>query len=323
MVICLTLGEYFGLTNSKKLAVCLICALMIGCSAISLSGCQSASETGETDAVSDIGASDDSKAVFSPSLTSFAVIRGDMSSDTVTRAAVKLRKAIEDSFETSVKINTDWEKNETYEYELIVGSTEREKLWNVTLDTKSVGEKGFLVYENDGKVFIAGGSDEGTVAGVDWFIDNIVSGMLVYFELERGFLFTKEQEYDVPKLCISGSDSAAYPIYCPTSETDAAGLLQSALYSKTGVWHEIYSSDDESGYGRGFIISDEAPEYGGVIDVSVRDGSLVFQSSSVNYKLYGCVQSFLGEYLDGAFGSINFPDGFEYCELGDNVIIGY
>ena len=246
----------------------------------------------------------------------FCVIRGDMSSDAETKSALRLKQFLSDGTGCQLKISTDWERNPVYRYEVIVGDTLRPSRLGDDIDLRSVGRTGFIVKCVGGRLYVGGGSAEGTERAVQWVIDNLpVSDGA--FEVEDGFEHVEAQHYDLKGIYVCGESSADWPIVYAISSLHAeAKRLQSLLYDATGVWHET----KEGAYdGAAFKIGFEKPETKGLYVIKEADGSLCFDSSA--HSAEGLIEIFAYEYLDYS-GNINFPEGYRYIDLGDNLIVG-
>ncbi|MFA6947633.1 MAG: hypothetical protein WCQ72_01490 [Eubacteriales bacterium] len=245
-----------------------------------------------------------------------AVVRSDTSGRALTDEAVRLRKAVEQCIGTDVIISTDWKKNPTYAVELIVGETLREASDGSDIDRVSLGERGWAVIRRGSSVFITGGSDETTGAAVDAFIsafiDGAENGEIV---IPDGYEDIHRQNFDIPELYIAGEPSRDYPIVCAEGDDAAAERLRDAIYSKTGVMHEIITGEYE---GKAFVLAGEGGVRG-TVEVGESGGSLYFEQNC-GAGLSACVDSFVSRYIGGAFGAINFPEGFSYIAAGETLI---
>lgn len=295
----------------KSFTPLLILILLCSCT-------NSISESAETSAET-ASAEPDALVISGDIIEDLAIIRSDTCSESVTKAAVNVKKAVEEALGSTVKISTDWKKNPTYKYEIIVGSTLREETENFSIDKIELGEKGYTVRVSGNKIFIVGGSDTGSVKAAEYFIENIIKEGS--FEIPFDYEYSKYQEYDIPVIQINGNDSKKYPIICSSADKKAAESLRDSIYSKSGVWHEIIENGDES-TDNAIILSSAKPEADGIISVSVRGNSLLFENSS-SMGLSGCVNLFLQKYIYKSFGGINFPAGFEFVDLGDYIIVNY
>ncbi len=254
--------------------------------------------------------------------TDFMVIRGDTSEERVTHAAVDLRTAIETSVTgkgNGPGIATDWEKNPVYPHEFIVGPTLRPG--DADIDRLALGETGYLIREQDGCVYICGGSGKGTALAVNFFIKNFISdgGSI---DVPAGYEYIAYHEYDIPALYIGMVPvEKGAVIAIPDSQdgkwTRAAETLQNAGYRKTGIYPSIEKGKDGT-----FVLSDEPAAFAGANEITAGGGCLVFRSSSGS-GIEGCVNDFVSEYLNHSYGCFNFPSDFHYLQSGDDIIIRY
>ncbi len=277
-------------------------------------------ETSISEVVGNEQVSNDILTLASNNTSDYYIVRSDMDDGVEKEAAVKLRNTLDEKTGASFGITTDWEKNEVYECEIIVGSTEREKTENVEIDRIALGKNGFIIKAVDKKIFICGGSDEGTVLGVNYFIDTFASDETSTLTIPANYEYVQYQEYDIKSLTICGNDISQYTIvYDNDNFKESAELLQSSVYEKTGKMLNI-SEKDAFGGDKSILISSDSPEKNGVHYVTVKDGSLIF-STSAETGMTACVSAFISEYMSDAFGSYNISEGFIYATLGDYITI--
>ena len=253
--------------------------------------------------------------------TDYMVIRGDTSDNTVTQAAVRLRSALAEHTAEGPGITTDWKNNPIYPHELIVGPTTRPG--DAEIDRIALGETGYIVREKDGCVFLCGGSGRGTALAVQYFLDNFVAsdGSV---DVPAGYEYVVYHEYDIPALYINmaqvGEDAviaipdSINPVWKRTAEQ-----LQNAVYRKTGIYPAIAVGTEGT-----FILSDEPTAYMGADEITLNASGtgLLFRSDTGN-GIAGCADSFIREYLNGSYGSFNFPADFHYLQPGDEIIVRY
>ena len=254
-------------------------------------------------------------------MSDFWVIRSDFADSDGVKAAVSVRKRILEATGAELGITTDWEKNPVYEHEIIVGETLREND-GLQIDRVALGETGYIIKEENGKIYIAGGSNKGTELGVEYFLDNFVSADTGTVEIPIGFERVTYHKYDM-SLYIAGKKlEKGLKISVPSAMTrdvsDAAARLRDAIYQKTGVMAEIVSDDPDAR----IILSGELPDIGGVFDIHVENNCLKFESSAAS-GLSGCVDKFIGLYISDKYGSYDFPDGYRYFDLGDFISVTY
>ncbi len=262
--------------------------------------------------------------IVSGGVTDFWVIRSDFARETEVQAAVQLRRAIIDATGTEPGISTDWEKNPTYEHEIIIGETLRET--DGFIDRIALGETGYIIKEENGKIYIAGGSDLGTELAVKRFMDEFVTGaeisvpigceIVEYHQYEINEFYIAMNRVDASWRIIKNVDGGRQQ----EQLDEAVERLRTVIYEKTGLWLEIVENVENTD--KAFVISDESPEIDGVYEIKTVGDSLVF-SSSASKGIAPLINLFLDRYLVDVYGNYNFPADFRYFDLGDYIIVTY
>lgn len=253
--------------------------------------------------------------------TDFYIIRSDYAKSAEVDLAVKVRRCIIDETGASPGISTDWEKNPTYEHEIIIGKTLRDTA--VPIDPIALGETGYVIKEENGRIFIVGGSDKGTALGVDRFLDTYITGDSSSIPI--GTDIVVYHQYDIPELYINSKlVDSSYRIIVPTNAgknvNAAAERLRDALYAKTGLYLSIAEGDSNAK--NAFVISELKPEAAGMHEIRVSDSSILFTTGS-SRGVAACVDIFITQYISDTFGRINFPSDFRYYDIGDYIIVTY
>lgn len=253
--------------------------------------------------------------------TDFYIIRGDMASQDEISNAVKLRKALNEKSGAEFGISTDWEKNPVYEHEIIVGNTLREG--DSPIDRIDLGKTGYIIKEENGKIFIAGGTDEGTSIAVDYFISEFVKGEKIAVPV--GYERVMHHQYAIPEFYIvmnriDKTRTILIPENADKKLTSAVEKLRDVFYERTGLWLNITSKMSDGT--PAFVISAEKAAIASTHEIVVSNSRLVF-TSSASSGVAACVDVFVRTYLDGKTGSINFPSDFHYLDLGDYLAVSY
>ena len=252
--------------------------------------------------------------------TDFYIIRGDMAGQADVNEAVKLRKALNEKSGAEFGISTDWEKNPVYEHEIVVGKTARE---DGQIDRTDLGKTGYIIKEENGRIFIAGGEDEGTELAVDYFISNFVKGDKIAIPV--GYERVVHHQYAIPEFYINmvrvdKSRTILVPENADKRVNSVAEKLRDVFYERTGLWLNITSKS--SGGTPAFVISDGKASVNSTHEIVVSNGQLVF-TSSASSGVAACVEVYISNYLDGKTGRINFPSDFHYLDLGDYLAVSY
>ena len=142
-------------------------------------------------------------------VTSYRIIRSDRYStkDTVTQAAVELRKAIVASTGCEIDISTDYDDPSAFE--IIVGDTNREIFSKVPVDL-AINE--FVIMHEDGKLMITGADPDATQKAVEYFIDtylNAAEGATLNLALPSTLNYRGSFEY--PTVVYKISDIKSMP----------------------------------------------------------------------------------------------------------------
>jgi hypothetical protein len=256
-------------------------------------------------------------------VTDFYIVRSDFADKEVVNLAVNLRREIGIASGSEPGITTDWEKNPVYDHEIIIGKTLREAN-GVNIDRVSLGETGYIIKEDGGKIYISGGTEKGTALACDYFIENFVKSSKD-IKIPVGYELIVFHQYDIPELYINMNlVDSSYRIIIPENSDkkiqEAAERLKQALYDKTGLMLEIKKGTADTE--KAFVISNEVPEIKGIYDMQVDKNSLIFKSSAQS-GVSGCVDRFIELYLKDKYGRFNFPSDFKYLDLGDYFIIRY
>lgn len=249
--------------------------------------------------------------------TDFYIIRSDYGHDSEVKDAVRLRKALQEKSGAEFGISTDWEKNPIYEHEIIVGDTLREH--DSMPEPLELGKTGYIIKEENGKIFIYGGGDEGTSLAVDYFISNFVDSETVTVPI--GYEKIVYHQYAIPDFYIDMCKiDNSRTILTSGKTTSACEELRDTVYERTGIWLKI--TGDISDGVPAFVVSTEKSSVNGTHEITVSDGKIVFTSSATS-GTDACIKLFIDEYLKGKSGRINFPADFRYLELGDYLIVNF
>lgn len=253
--------------------------------------------------------------------TDYYIIRSDMAGQDDVNSAVKLRKALNEISGAEFGISTDWEKNPVYEHEIIVGNTLRD--CDPPIDRISLGRTGYIIKEENGKIFIAGGTGEGTSSAVSFFISEFVKGERI--EIPVGYEHVVLHQYPIPEFYIdmsriSNNRTILVPENPSRKLTQSVEKLRDKFYERTGLMLNITNrlSDGTPA----FVISSDKPAFASVHEIVVSNRQLVFTSSAKS-GVEACVDLFVKTYLDKINGSINFPSDFHYLDLGDHIAVSY
>lgn len=212
-----------------------------------------------------------------------------------------------------MSIKTDWDPEDIAEYEIVIGKTTREKDV-AAIDRSQLGEKDFLITLQGNRLFIIGGSVEGTGLGVKYF--------LTYYVNEAGCVSVPEDlhllvtyTYPVESVLLDGTPLEEYRIVYENGNAMikyAADELRDYLYAATGVLltvspDGVNPSEKEILVGKtnreaetALIDRDGLGEEGFII--ALKNGKLVISGGEEDVRgtLYG-VYEFLEAYIGWRF----------------------
>ncbi len=140
----------------------------------------------------------------------------DESINATISAAKTLRDTINSTFGLSLELSDDWYKvseglPETAK-EILVGKTNRTETANALAKIKA---KDFVIaFEND-RIVITGGTDEGVLKAVEYFIANYIDTAAKKFVLDENHLEIVEHQYYIGSISISGTPITEYKIVYP------------------------------------------------------------------------------------------------------------
>ncbi len=251
-------------------------------------------------------------------IDSFNIVRSDYAKDTAVKAAVRLKACMEESFGISLasNITTDWRDNEVLPHEIVVGKTERLSEADYPETAEALGARGFFIMERGGKIYIIGGSEEGSALGVERFIADFIEGRDTIV-MPIDYTYISYHEYDIQKLTIAGRDIGEFSIVTGRdgSSENAAKIFAALIAEAAGVTLEITTDASVSPAIR---MNGAALPVDGVVQVTCKDGELVFASTAQD-GMEACVNAFCERYLIGAVGAFDIPEGFIYNDFTDSI----
>ncbi len=201
------------------------------------------------------------------------------------------------------------EEGEESDYEILVGITNREGEDTYTIPRETLEDEGFIIRQYGKKIIIAGGTDEGTILGLDYFTSTfLLPYKLALAEdpdaelvIPGGYYHVEKQTYNVGKITIGGVDLSEFTIVhgkdAFIAEETAALELQHYLYRATGIKLPVVTDDAEPA------------EHEIIVGLTNREGEDTYTIDREAYGDDGFVIKMVGDDLVIAGG---FNDGTIY-----------
>ena len=260
--------------------------------------------------------------------TKYKVIRPENCSKQVTDAAVALRLGIMKTYDLSeMTITTDFESRDDdpadrYEYEILVGSTNREQS---ILALGSIKYNDFVICVDGTRVVIAGNNDEKTAEAVDYFLSNYLGDNTLSLPADLSYVSTAE--YPAAGVTLLGQPVSAYRVVYKSSYKSMAETVVSTLGASCGDVMSM-NSDAANATSNEIVIGTTRRGSSGKtfgaddFALTVKDGSIFIEGGSDYAVGSGCryllnlVSSSSGDLSQSALSySYTLPDRQVY--IGD------
>ena len=214
------------------------------------------------------------------------------------------------------KSMADYNVNKMQDCEILIGTglVQRDK-YNV--DIHEFGEKGYVIKVVDDKVVICGGTAAATIEAMELFFKNYLAtgtGSVDDVYIARTLTLLKVQDdYPITGVSVNGESLKGAYISATrynSEEYAAAQLLQSALYTKAGIWLDIMSLDGDEGKRVNVKFVDDAGEDGFRVFVD-GDGMLTVNCAYRN-SFISATELFIDEVFGEAVGEISFDNDYSF-----------
>lgn len=253
--------------------------------------------------------------------TDYTVIRSEDASTVLQNAVSRLVKAMR-AVGVSIKISTDWERNEVYNHEIIVGETLREKTENFELDRLALGSGGYILRAVGKKLFITGGNDDSTAAAIDYFISTIPdTGSM---NLSEDYMYSYSPTASLVDLRYGDRSLRDFTISIPRDDElcrRAAVTLRRQIFSACGVMLDAPVEDAKGSGGYIFITRGT----GSSVSLVARDGNIYIKGSEragISRGIRDIIEMACSEagssliLRDGDHFALNYGDGVRYEDFG-------
>ena len=184
--------------------------------------------TGSADGTTDAAGTDWSR---------YTILCSETATEAVRKSTITVQKAMQAQFGVKPETDTDWvrrgEDVPNDRYEILVGETNRQAsadALNLLRSDRKSCNMDYLIRVTDRKVVIIGGSDEATLAAVEYFLGQAVTS------LDAGYEYHFRRDNDV--ITLNGRNMEDYalllPADAPETLTAAAEELRVKINSITG-----------------------------------------------------------------------------------------
>lgn len=170
----------------------------------------------------------------------YTIIRSDL--DTAeAKLAVTLRSAIQEATGIRMALTTDYSAKDMTDYEIVIGKTTRENALEGFVTPSRY--KDWTITQIENRIYIRGGSYEGTKAALDYFIANYIRKTEKAVMVPQNVNLSVVGDYTIGNLTMNGNSLDLYKIVIPrnanASVQYAAEELQAYVSSATGYTLEI------------------------------------------------------------------------------------
>lgn len=252
--------------------------------------------------------------------TTYTIVRPDEASDVLTSAVSSMVKALR-GMGVTIKIETDWERNEVREHEIIIGETKRESADFFEVDRLALGSGGYIIKAVGGKLFITGGNDDSTRAAVEYFTSIIPAEGS--FSLPEDYMYSYSPTATLFDLRYGDRKLSDFTISVPSGDElcrRAAVTLRRQLFAACGV---MLGAPVENATGSGYIFISSGT--GSSISLLARDGNIYIKGSERAGISRGirdivemaCTEGGSGMVLrDGDMFKVDYGTGVRYEDFG-------
>ncbi|MHC1696403.1 MAG: DHHW family protein [Eubacteriales bacterium] len=170
-------------------------------------------------------------------------------------------------------------------------------------------------------VLIEGISRVLVLGNMENFSQNPIYGNLSYGADQALATYIKNS-FPIQDIQVNGNSIEDYVIVHPDIReyTAAAKTLHDIILEKTGFDLKTEVSSEYDKYDKAIILADTGLTSNGLIKISVEGNSLYLRSTAVT-GITGVMETFLETYIKKGTGAFNFPEGYIYTDLTNNIVI--
>lgn len=243
-----------------------------------------------------------------------------IASDTPLKARnfvnAKLAGALRNKHDINVKVVIESGENDTpTDTEVLIGDV-KSRGEKYQYDKYSLGEKGYVLKITDGKVIINGGGEDGLLAGLEKFANEILGISDDYIDnvtlssTDTGAF--PQSDYRVKSISLNGEDMRGYTIAADLDNQyhkEAAEAMNSLFYTYAGYYMKVVDVADASE--RSIVFKKIDKTYGeNSFKIYPSEKSLVIECAFDN-ELLSAVSLYFNERIMGGAVNVNFTGTYK------------
>ncbi len=191
---------------------------------------------------------------FIDKLKEYTIVRSDISSESITAAAVNIRLKIEEITGVKIELTTDWTKKgdeiKRYKHEILIGQTNREESVSLYNEFNSSDEAMDYIIRTNGDHIVIAVSDESASDIADLFVRMFLSVNDDKIEILNNFDISQKHNFPLRdlKICDIGIEkfNIVYPDYYNAMQKNEIILISDLMYRATGYKINIADNSDEN-----------------------------------------------------------------------------
>lgn len=262
--------------------------------------------------------------VASQGICDYAFIRADVFGSEALKKALDLRRSIEEKFGVTIKVESDWSRdnkeNKTVEstpdvHEILLGNTNRAETRAIAEEYKDLGY-GYVISAVNGKIVIWGTEDGALIAALNYFGDTFLGADTL--ELPEGFTYTWSLTGEGMPLSVIANE---YTIICPQRAVkriwNASDMLALRLSELSGTKPKVVADDKDTDKSDKEILVGSTDRAESAIDgigymdyvIRIKDDKIVLFGGSP-LATQSAVEKFVSLIKDGTISTLD--SDFEY-----------
>ncbi|HBN83236.1 MAG TPA: hypothetical protein DDZ89_05275 [Clostridiales bacterium] len=159
------------------------------------------------------------------------------------------------------------------------------------------------------------------IGNMENLCQNAIYGNL-YYGADQALVAYSRSIYPISDIQVNGNSIKDYTIVYPNKPggyNGAAKLLHDTILEKTGYDLKMETSSKYENYDRAIILADTGLPVEGLINISV-EGNNLYMQSTAQAGITGVVETFIDMYITKGTGAFNFPAGYDYTDLSNEII---